>query len=37
MLHPNPTFLDTVEGQKTKISEKVKELDYIATLIVDFL
>jgi RecA-family ATPase len=37
MLHANPTLLDTdVEGQKTKTSEKVKELDYTATLIVDF-
>ena len=36
MLHANPTLLDTdVEGQKTKTSEKVKELDYTATLIVD--
>ena len=37
MLHPNPTYLDTVEGQKTKKFEKIKGLDYTAAVIVDFL
>ena len=48
MLHPNPIFLDTVDGQKTKKLEKIKGqiikklekakgLDYTATLSGEFL
>ena len=47
ILHPNPIFLDTVDGQKTKKSEKIKGqktkksekakgLDYTATLSGEF-